>query len=103
LLFPIATFPKLKLVVLVARNAEAAIPIPLRETVLGELETLFMTETLADRTPGVFGEKTRLKLDWLPGPIVRGSEMPEIVTPAAVVLACVTVKGDPPLFVMVTD
>jgi hypothetical protein len=56
LLFPVDTLPKFKLDVLVTRNAEAAIPIPLKETVLGDLETLLTTETLADKTPGFFGE-----------------------------------------------
>ena len=102
LLLPIATFPKLKLDVLVVRNAVAAIPIPVTEIVL-ILDMSLMTETLPDKTPGVFGKKVRLKLDCLPGPIVRGSETPEIATPAAVVLTCVTVRFDPPPFVIVTD
>ncbi len=49
------------------------------------------------------GEKTILNVDCFPGPIVRGSEIPAIVTPAAVVLACVTVRFDPPPFDIVTD
>lgn len=103
LLFPIATFPKLKLDVLVVRSAVAAVPIPLKETVLGELETSLMTDTLPDKAPAAFGEKTTLNVDCFPAPIVRGSEIPVIVTPAAVVLACVTVRFDPPPFVIVTD
>jgi hypothetical protein len=103
LLFPIATFPKLKLDVLVVRRAVAAIPVPLKETVLGELETSLMTETWPDNAPAAFGEKTRLNVDCFPGPTVRGSEIPVIATPAAVVLACVTVRFDPPPFDIVTD
>ena len=103
LLFPIATFPKLKLEVFALSNAEAAIPIPDKVTIFGELERSLTTETWPDRAPACFGENTRLKLDWLPGPISRGSEIPEIVIPAVVVLACVTVRFDPPLFDMVTD
>jgi hypothetical protein len=103
LLFPTATFPKLKLVVLAVRSAVAAIPVPPKETVLGELERLLVTETLPDSAPAFFGEKTTLNVDCLPAAIVRGSEMPVIVTPAAVVLAFVTVRPDPPLFDIVTD
>jgi hypothetical protein len=103
LLFPRATVPKLKLEVLVVRSDVAAIPVPLKETVLGELEMSPMTDTLPDKDPAVLGEKTTLNVDCIPAPITRGSEMPVIVTPAAVVLACETVRFDPPPFDIVTD
>jgi len=103
LLFPRGTFPKLKLEVLVVRNAVAAIPVPLKETVLGELEMSLMMETLPDKAPTAFGEKTTLKVDCFPAPIVRGKEISVILTPAAVVLARVIVRFDPPSFDIVTD
>ena len=103
LLFPTATFPKFKLGLLVARNAVADIPIPLKETVLAKLESALETETLPDKMPGVLGEKTRLKLDWLPATIVKGREIPEILIPVALVLTCVIVRFAPPLFAIVTD
>ena len=103
LLFPIATFPKFKLEVLMVRTAVAAIPVPLKETVLGELETSIMTDTLPDKAPGAFGEKITLNVARFPAAIVRGNDMPVTETPAAVVLACVTVTLDPPPFVIVTD
>lgn len=103
LLFPIATLPKLKPEVLVVRNAVAAIPMPLKETVLGELEISLITETVPARAPAAFGEKTTLNVACFPAPIAKGSEIPVIVTPAAAVLACVTVRFDPPPFDMVTD
>ena len=103
LLFPTETFPKFKLDVLVVRNAVAAIPIPLKDTALGELEMSLMTETLPDKIPAAFGEKTTLNVDCFPAPITKGSEMPVMATPAAVVLACVTVRFDPPPFDIVTD
>ena len=102
-LFPRATVPKLKLEALVVRSAVAAIPVPLKETVLGKLETSLMTETLPDMAPVVFGEKTTLNVDCFPASIVRGSEISVIVTPAAVVLACVIVRFVPPPFDIVTD
>ena len=96
-------FPKFKLGALVVRRAVAAIPVPLKDTVLGELERSLMTETLPERAPGVFGEKTMSNVDCFPGPITRGSEIPVTATPAVVALACVTVRSELPLFDMVTD
>ena len=96
-------FPKFKLGALDVRTAVAAIPVPLKDTVLGELERSLMTETLPERAPGVFGEKTMSNVDCFPGPITRGSEIPVTATPAVVALACVTVRSEPPLFDMVTD
>ena len=103
LLFPTETSPKFKLEVLVVRNAVAAIPIPFKEIVLGELEMSLMTEILPDKAAAAFGEKTTLNVDCFPAPITKGSEIPVIVTPAAAVLACVTVRFDPPPFDIVTD
>src|ERR1019366_7809409 len=53
--------------------------------------------------PAAFGEKTTLKVACFPAAMVSGIDVPEIVTPAAVVLTCLTVRFDPPLFVIVTD
>lgn len=103
LLFPIVTFPKFKLDVLEVSNAVAAIPIPLKETMLGELETLLVTETLPDNAPATFGENTTSNVNCFPASIVRGNEMPLIATPAAVVLAFVTIRFDAPPFDIVTD
>jgi hypothetical protein len=103
LLFPTATFPKFRLEALVVRRAVDAIPVPPKVTVLGELETSLVTETLPDKAPAAFGEKTILNVDCFPAPITRGNEMPVILTPAAAVLALVTVRSDSPLFDIVTD
>lgn len=103
LLLPMATFPKLRLEALVVRSAVAAIPVPLKVTVFGELETSVITETLPEMAPAALGEKITLNVACFPAAIVRGSEIPVIVIPLAAVLACVTVRFDPPLFDMVTD
>jgi hypothetical protein len=97
------TSPKLKLEALGTSNAVAAIPVPLTETVLAELEALLRTDTAPDTLPVVFGENSMLKLDCLPGPMVRGSEIPVTASPFVVVLTWVTVRFDPPPFEMVTD
>lgn len=103
LLFPTVTFPKFKLEALAVRSDVAAIPVPLRETVLGELERSLVTEITPETAPAALGEKTTSNVDCFPAPIVRGSEIPVIVTPAAGVFAWVTVRFDPPVFDIVTD
>jgi len=100
---PSVTVPKAKVLVLVVSVAVATVPIPLKETGIAVAERSLTTETVPDRAPGAFGEKTTLKVDWLPAAIVRGSVMPVIVTPAAVVLTCVTERFEPPPFEIVTD
>jgi len=96
-------FPKLKLEALVVRSAAAVIAVPLKATMLGELERSLITEISPDKAPAAFGEKTTSNVDCFPAPITRGSEIPVMFTPAAVILACVTVRFDPPPFVIVTD
>jgi hypothetical protein len=103
LLFPMVMVPKLRLLVLVVSRAVAAIPTPVSETVLGVLEASLATDTLPDKAPAVLGVKMTLKVACLPASIVRGSEMPVIVTPAAVDAAEVIVAPEVPLLVMVTD
>lgn len=103
LLFPTATFPKFKLEALAERSDVAAMPVPLKVTVLGELEMSLITDTVPDKAPAVFGEKMMLNVACFPAGIVRGNERPVIVTPAAAVLACVTVRVAPPPFEIVTD
>jgi len=103
LLFPTPMFPKLRLEVLVVRSAVAAIPVPLKETMLGELERSLITAISPDKAPADFGEKTTSNVDCFPAPIIRGSEIPVIFTPAAEVLACVTVRFDAPPLDIVTD
>ena len=103
LLFPMVMVPKLKLLVLVVSRAVAAIPTPLRETVLGVLEASLTTDTLPDRAPAVLGVKITLKVACFPAAMVRGKETPVIEIPAAVDAAEVIVALEVPLLVMVTD
>lgn len=100
---PIATFPKFRLEVLRVRIDVAAVPVPLSETVLGDVEALVITEILPAKAPGVFGEKATLNVDCLPAATTRGSVIPVMFTPAAGVLACVTVTSDAPPLAIVTD
>jgi hypothetical protein len=86
-----------------ARSSVAAVPVPLSETVVGEAEASLITETFPEMAPAFFGEKTILNVARFPASTVRGSVTPVMVTPAAVVLACVIVRLDPPPFDIVTD
>jgi hypothetical protein len=103
LLFPAAMLPKFKLEVFAVSSAEAAIPVPVKDTVLGALERSLTMDTLPDNAPGVFGENATSIVACLPASITMGNDAPVIVTPAAVALAWVTVRLDPPPFDMVTD
>ena len=100
---PTETFPKLKLEALGMRSAVAAIPVPLTVMVLGDVEASLKTVTTPETLPGVFGENTIVKLARSPAAMRSGSETPVRENPFAVVLACVTVRVDPPLFVTLTD
>ena len=70
LLFPTVTFPKFRLEVLAVRSAVAAAPVPVNVTVVGELETSLITDTIPDKAPGAFGEKRMLNVACFPGAIV---------------------------------
>jgi len=103
LVFPRATFPKFKLEALTVRSDVAAVAVPLRETVFAVLERLLTTATWPLSAPAVFGVKTTLNEACAPASITTGNEAPVIVTPAAVALACVRVRLEPPPFFTVTD
>jgi hypothetical protein len=100
---PTETFPKLKVEALGTRSAVAAIAVPLTDTVLGELEALLRTATAPDTLPAALGENSMLKLDCLPGPMVRGNKIPVMESPLVVVLTSVTVRLEPPPLDIVTD
>jgi hypothetical protein len=71
--------------------------------VLGVLEASLITETLPVTAPVVLGLNTIVISDCFPAARVMGSEAPVMVNPLAVVLACVTVRADPPGLDTVTD
>ena len=100
---PIGRFPKFRLDELMVRSAVAAIPVPLNETLLGDVEALVMMEISPANAPGVFGEKLTSNVDCFPAATTTGREIPAIFTPAAAVLACVTVTSEEPPFMIVTD
>jgi len=103
LLAPAVTFPKLRVVGLALRRLVAATAVPLTVTLAGELDALLTTDTVPDTAPTVLGEKTILRFDCWPAAIVMGNEPPATANPLAAVLACVTIRSDPPPLDTVTD
>lgn len=100
---PTGRFPKFRLEELIVRSAVAAIPVPLKETLLGDVDALVMTEIFPANAPGVFGEKLTSNVDCFPAATTSGREIPAIFTSAAAVLACVTVTSEELPFRIVTD
>ncbi len=70
---------------------------------VAKVDPLLITETAPETAPTTLGENTILIVDWLPAAMVIGKAAPIIVNPLAAVLACVTVRSDPPPFDKVTD
>lgn len=102
-LFPGATLPKLKLGALTESSVVGAVAVPLKETMLGELEISLAMAICCARAPAVVGVKTTSNVACFPAPITIGKVAPLILMPAALTLALVTVRLDPPRFDMVTD
>ena len=100
---PIDTLPKLKLAAPLLSSEVEAMPVALTATLAGEFAASLVMDTSPVTAAADFGENTILSVDWLPGPITRGKGIPVIVNPPADVLACVTVRFDPPVLDMVTD
>lgn len=103
LLFPIPTLPKFSEGTLAESKADDAIPIPLKETVLGVVEMLSAISTLLANAPAAFGEKTTSNVDRFPASITSGNATPVIVIPAAEALAFVIVRFVVPSLEIVTD
>ena len=79
LLPPMDTFPKLKLEAPLLRSVVAATPVPLMDTLLGELAASLTTDTVPETAPAAFGENTTLNVDCFPAPITMGKDIPVIV------------------------
>lgn len=100
---PTGTFPKLKLGAPLLRSIVEATPVPLTATLLGEFAASLAMETVPETAAADFGEKTTLSVVRFPAPITKGKDIPVIVNPLADVLACVTVRFDPPVLDIVID
>ena len=101
LLLPVFTLPKGKLVGVAPSRVVEAVPVPLNAIASGEFGALLTSETDPLTLPAVFGANTRLNVVVPPAAIVFGREMPFVLKPAPVTLACVIVKLAFPPFVSV--
>ncbi|HEY4978236.1 MAG TPA: hypothetical protein VII25_03640, partial [Candidatus Acidoferrum sp.] len=97
---PVFTLPKLRLVELSEIVAVAAIPVPLKATVLGEVGALLTSETLPVTAPADCGANCTLKLLDAPGLIDSGRLNELVENPLPVALTCVIVSTPVPLFVI---
>jgi hypothetical protein len=92
LVVPSFTFPKLKLVGFAASSAFAAIPVPLKAIVSGELGALLISVSDPDALPADDGVKTPLNVALFPAAIVKGAFNPEVLKPVPIKAACETVR-----------
>jgi len=92
LVVPSFTFPKLKLVGFTASSAFAAIPVPLKAIVSGELGALLISVSDPDALPADDGVKTPLNVALFPAAIVIGAVIPGVLKPAPAKAACEIVR-----------
>jgi hypothetical protein len=99
-LLPMVTFPKL--MEADERDKPVCIPIPVKETEIGELEALLVIERLPEIVPSEAGEKLTVSVDELPALIVAGNVIPlsENAEPATEVAE--TVRSALPELLIVT-
>ena len=94
--------PKFRLVGF-ALTSPGVTPVPETRTFSVGLEALLVMTRLPLTPPADCGANTTLKLGLLwPGPKVKGRLKPLMLYPAPVVVACVTVKLEPPELVSVS-
>ena len=82
---------KLTLVGLAERVTEAAVPVPLSGTALGELGVLLVRTTLPDKLPAAVGENNTLNVALCPAASVAGVPRPLTLNPAPLAVTCAIV------------
>ena len=102
LLLPSLTVPKLKVEVLNPSSLLGATPLPLSGMESGEPGALLTSEIEPEAAPVVVGEKTALKVVFLPARMVNGAVIPDMLKPAPVTLAEEMVRLAEPGFDTVT-
>jgi len=98
-LLPTFTFPKLRVELLSPSTCVAAIPVPLREIVSGEVGALLTTVIDPVTLPAALGAKTALNVAALPAVMVTGAAIPVVLKPAPVAVTEEIVTVDVPPFV----
>ena len=98
---PVVMLPKLKLGGLMPRVSVAAIPVPVKLTVLGDVGALLTIEMPPDAVPTDTGAKTAFIVVLCPAFMFKGSENPLTEKPAPDAVAWVMVKVAVPVFVII--
>jgi hypothetical protein len=89
---PVVMLPKLKLAGLMPRVSVAAIPVPFRLTVLGDVGALLTIEMLPEAVPTDAGKKTTLIVVFCPAFMFKGKENPLTEKPAPEAVSWLIVK-----------
>jgi len=98
---PVVMLPKLKLVGLMPRVSVAAIPVPVKLTVLGDVGALFTIEMLPEAVPTDVGRKSTLIVVLCPALMFKGKENPLTEKPAPEAVSWVMVRVAFPVLVMI--
>ena len=98
---PTLTPEKLTLVGLAERVTEAATPVPLSETALGELGVLLVITTLPDKLPAAVGANNVVNVVLCPAASVAGVFKPLTLKPEPLAAICAIVTQAVPAFVTV--
>jgi hypothetical protein len=101
-LLPTFTFPKLRVELLSPSTRVAAMPVPLREIVSGEVGALLTTVIDPVTLPAALGAKTALNVAALPAAMVTGAVIPVVLNPAPVTVTEEIVTVAVPPFVRLT-
>lgn len=98
---PVVMLPKLKLVGLMPRVSVAAIPVPVKLTVLGDVGALLTIEMLPEAVPTDVGRKSTLIVVLCPALMFKGKENPLTEKPAPEAVSWVMVRVAFPVLVMI--
>ena len=92
---------KLTLIGFAERVTEAAVPVPLRGTALGELGVLLVMRTLPGKLPAAVGANNTLNVALCPAASVAGVLRPLTLNPAPLAAICAIVTQAVPVFLTV--
>lgn len=98
---PAFTFPKLRLVGFDESVTDAAVPLPLSATTLGEFAALLVMLTDPVRLPEVVGANTTLNVAFAPAAMVAGVVSPLTLYPLPLTVNCPIVTAAVPVLLIV--
>lgn len=98
---PVVMLPKLRLVGLMPRVSVAAVPVPIKLTVLGDVGALLTIEMPPEAVPAATGAKTAFIVVLCPAFMFNGRENPLTEKPAPEAVSWVMVRVAVPVLVMI--